>query len=60
MNGAEEVMSKKEEVRSAVEIRFTDFIELQGRTRTGCTFIEWRSDTDRFTLGVERIPKITG
>jgi hypothetical protein len=29
-NDTDEGISKKEEVRSAVEIRFTDFIELQG------------------------------
>ena len=47
MNGADEGISKKEEVRSAVEIRFTDFMELQGRTQTHSTFIEYRSDTDK-------------
>jgi len=40
MNGADEGISKKEEVRSAVEIRFTDFMELQGRTQAHSTFIE--------------------
>ena len=44
MNDTDEVISKKEEVRSAVEIRFT---ELQGRTQTGSTFIEDGSDTDK-------------
>ena len=46
MNGTDEGISKKEEVRSAVEIHFTDFMELQGRTQAHSTFIEWRSDTE--------------
>ena len=40
MNDTDEVISKKEEVRSAVEIRFTDFMELQST----------RPDTNRLYL----------